>query len=416
MSDLMPCYGERTPPYTVVGGDGTRVETEEFGQQLDAMAGYWYNVLGANNEELMAIKRDGDIAGTPNHLYEQNTNPHAEHLASKLTDLIDTPNDALFVIYGCSGSMACENARKEAVKYHKAKGHARDELVFGAIRGGYHGSIEAQLDIIDPERNELVIRSPCYKSEEGIGEVVQSFEEQVKEIESDGRKVGGFFYEPVMGVRGAVELPESYIEPISQICRERDILLIADEVTTGMGRTGAWFASEHTGIEPDIMTLGKGFTGGYYPTSATVLDEKIVDALETLEEEGESYKKLHRRGNGLAGTPEGSALALQVIEILERDDERLLTEVREKGEYAFQRLQELESLEAVREVRGKGLLQAVDVRDSTLAGKVQEAMRDRGVNQLPEGRMIMFAPPYTIKREEIDTFVETTGSALETLQ
>lgn len=406
-SSMAPFYGPRDEHVlTVTGSEGHSIRTEEYGPLLDVMAGYWYNTLPAWEESLVKVKRSHD--GFSYHNYEGTRSKPAERLATKLTEYTGLEK----VIYGPSGSMACENARKAAVKYHQAKGVDKGDMVFGAISGGYHGSVGANLDIIDPAESELLIESPCYKSEEEMRDIADNFRDRVERLESAGKKVAGFNYEYVMGVRGAVELPPAYLEPIAETCREKDILLMADEVTTGFGRTGEMFGYQHTGIKPDTMTLGKGFTAGLYPTSATLVDESIKEAWDALVEQGQPYAKTHRRGNGMAGTPEGAAVAEKVFDILQRDDQAIVRSVKEKGEYALDKLKELETLDAVREVRGKGLLQAIDVDDSGLAGDVQDTLRRSGINMLPEGRMLMFAPPFSIRKQEIDFFAETVRRAL----
>ena len=258
------------------------------------------------------------------------------------------------------------------------------------------------LRIADPKRNPLVIESPAYKSQQDINSIVKDFEDRIKRYESQGFRVAGFFYEPIMGVRGAVELTREYLEPITEICRDKDVLLIADEVTTGIGRTGKLFGYEHTGIKPDIMVLGKGISAGYYPLSTTLVDQKIVDTWDKLLENGEAFGEIHSRGNGVAGTPEACAIGLKVLEIVQRDN--LIEEVRRKGEYALKKLKPIEDLDNVREVRGKGLLISVDVKDSKLAQHAKVEMRKRGINALPEGRMLMFCPSYLITENEIDLF------------
>lgn len=397
-SRIAPCYGEREPRLTITGGNSRFIETEEYGMLFDATAGYWYNILGMNHPELMEVKQK--YGGTAFHIYDENTNPKAEELANKLCELTDKEK----VIFGATGSGGCENARKEAVNYHRAKGYDEDDLLFATIKGSYHGSFGEMLKWIDPERNPVMIDAPIYDKKERINELVDDFREKVEKEESLGKKVSGFFYEPIMGVRGSVELTKEYIKDIAEICQENDILLIADDVTTGFGRTGKLFGYEHTGIIPDIICLGKGISAGHYPLSATLLNEKVVNAWDELLEKGEPYKKLHRRGNGIAGTIEGAALGLKVLEILERDN--LVSEVARKGEYALEKFKPLEELENVREVRGKGLLMAVDVKDSMLATQIKTKMREKGINAFPEGRMVMFCPAYTITEQEIDNFAE----------
>ncbi|MBI2138248.1 aspartate aminotransferase family protein [Candidatus Woesearchaeota archaeon] len=403
-SYLAPQFGPREPRLTIDSACGKHIKTREHGELFDATSGYWYAILGFGNPEMVAFKER--YAGNFTHTFGSVTNDFAETLAIRLIGLTDMES----VILSLSGSMANENARKEAVNYHRARGRPEKSLVFGAIKGGYHGSIGEMLRMVDPRANELVIESPCYKKSDEIAQIVGAFRTKFEAIEKSGRKVAGFFFEPVMGVRGAVFLPEDYLLPIAQICREKDILLIADEVTTGFGRTGKYFGCEHTGVKPDIVCLGKGISGGYYPLSATLVNKKIVEAWSRLESVGVPFHDIHSRGNSLAGTPEGCAAGLKVIELLGRDS--LVEEVARKGSYALEKLSSLRNCPHVRDVRGKGLLIAVDVENSALAGKIREEMLNRAIHFIPEGRMVMFVPAYPVTEEEIDNFTQSLDGVL----
>ncbi|MBI2147790.1 aminotransferase class III-fold pyridoxal phosphate-dependent enzyme [Candidatus Woesearchaeota archaeon] len=418
LSCIAPQFGHRDQPFTVIGGQGLFIETKEYGQLFDATAGYWYNILGMRHPELMSIK--AELGGVVSHLYEDWTNPWAEDLALRLCKMTGKQQ----AIFAATGSMACENARKEAVAYHLSKGRGEHDLLFAAINGGYHGSVGLMLDIADPRKNKVIINGPVVypnnasanNAFEEHKKYLSSFEDKIKEQEKKGKKVAAVFYEPVMGVRGAVELPKEYIRGIQAICSAYDILLIADEVTTGFGRTGVMFVSqqfEKDGIRPDIICLGKGLSAGHYPIAVTLVNEKIVESWKSLEGETErEFAYVHRRGNGIAGTPEGAAIGLQVINTLERDHLPELT--KQLGGYALRRLQPLTKLPNVRAVRGKGLLIAIDVKDSLYAKHIKERLRkEKKINMIPEGRMLMFCPAFTITHNDIDRVALSLEDVLE---
>ncbi len=361
-SRISPQFGSREHAFTVLSGEGMMISTKEHGTLFDAVAGYWYNILGMRHPELLDIKRK--IGGTATHLYEEYTNPFAEELAESICQRTSMSQ----LLFSATGSMACENARKEAVKYFQAKGKTEEELVF-------------------------------------------AIKQKIELAKSNGKTIAGFFYEPIMGVRGSVPLPEKYITGIAEICRQNDILLIADEVTTGIGRAGKFFYSGSFNIKPDILCFGKAISAGHYPVAVTLFNEKIIDAWNKLEERGIPYSKIHRRGNSITGTQEGCALGLKVLEILERDN--LIEQVNERGKYALEKLKKIEKYSDVREIRGTGLLIGIDIASSDLAKKtVTVKMRERGINILPEGRVIMFNPAYVISEEQIDNFVNTLSEVL----
>jgi len=404
-SYIAPQFGERDHPFTITGGEGLQIFTKEYGELFDSVAGYWYNVLGMRHPELLDVKQN--VGGIATHLYEEYTNPFAEKLAKQLCEKTSMSN----LVYSATGSMANENARKEAVHYHEAKGISSEQLVFVTIHGSYHGSVGEMLKWIDPKQNPYSIEEPIYEKTEHIGELIENYKENIENANSDGKTIAGFFYEPIMGVRGAVPLPSNYLEKIAEISQKHNILMIADEVTTGIGRTGTFLCSENFNFKPDIVCIGKAVSAGHYPVAATLFNQKIIDSWNELEKMGQSYSEIHRRGNSLVGTQEGSAISLKVLEILERDN--LLHEVNEKGKYAMDKLKEIEQNSNIREIRGKGLLIGIDISNSDLAkNHITPEMRNHGINVLAEGRVIMFNPSYLISREQIDYYVNTLNNIL----
>ena len=404
-SRIAPQFGSRDQTFTVLSGEGLMISTKEYGTLFDAVAGYWYNILGMRNPELLEVKRK--IGGTATHLYEEYTNPFAEELA----ELICKRTSMSQLLFSATGSMACENARKEAVKYFQAKGKLEEELVFVTIKGSYHGSVGEMLKWIDPEKNQYSIDAPIYEKRDQIDEIISDFKQKVELAKSNGKTIAGFFYEPIMGVRGSVPLPLEYMDGIAEICKQNDILLIADEITTGIGRAGKFFYSDSFSVKPDILCFGKAISAGHYPVAATLFNEKIIDAWDKLEEQGVPFSKIHRRGNSITGTQEACALGLKVLEIIERDN--LIQQVNERGKYALEKLKKLEKYSSVREIRGTGLLIGIDAVNSDLVkNTITPEMRKRGINILPEGRVIMFNPAYIISEDQIDNFVNVLSEVL----
>ena len=405
-SKIAPQFGSRNPPLTVIDGYGTSIVTKEYGKMFDAVAGYWYNVLGMRHPELLEVKQK--IGGITTHLYDEYTNPFAEDLSEILCKKTNTEN----VIFSATGSMANENARKEAIKYHQSKGIKEDEIVFSTIKGSYHGSVGEMLKWIDSEKNDLTIDEPIYDNILKIKSIINDFKEKIEIANKNGKVIGGFFFEPVMGVRGIVPLPDEYINNIAEICKKNDILLIADEVTTGIGRTGEFYYSRKFNFQPDIICMGKAISGVHYPIATTLVTKKITDAWEKIEKSGVPYYKIHRRGNSITGTQEGCALGLKVLEIIERDN--LIEQVRSRGKYALEKLEEIIHFKSVREIRGKGLLIGIDVENSDFAKKkIMPKMREKGINIFPEGRVITFNPAYLVTEKEIDMFVKNLLEVLE---
>ena len=404
-SKIAPQFGNREKTFTVLDGNGLEIRTKEYGILFDAVAGYWYNILGMRNPELVKIKQE--LGGVTTHLYEEYTNPFAEELAASMCKRTSMEQ----LVFSATGSMANENARKEAVKYHLAEGEKEEDLVFVTINGSYHGSVGEMLKLIDPERNKFSIEEPIYEKKHQSKQIIESFSEKIDLAKSRNKTVAGFFYEPIMGVRGSVPLPPEYINGIGKICRKNNIVMIADEVTTGVGRAGKFAYSQSFDEKADILCMGKAISAGHYPVAVTLINEKIVCAWDKLEEKGISYSKIHRRGNSITGTQEGCALGLKVLEILDRDN--LIEVVQKKGKYALEKLEKIKNYSNVREIRGTGLLIGIDVTSSTFAkNTITPQMRKRGINVLPEGRVIMFNPAYIVSEEQIDHFVNTLSEVL----
>jgi len=404
-SKIAPQFGNREKTFTVLDGNGLEIRTKEYGILFDAVAGYWYNILGMRNPELVKIKQE--LGGVTTHLYEEYTNPFAEELAASMCKRTSMEQ----LVFSATGSMANENARKEAVKYHLAEGEKEEDLVFVTINGSYHGSVGEMLKLIDPERNKFSIEEPIYEKKHQSKQIIESFSEKIDLAKSRNKTVAGFFYEPIMGVRGSVPLPPEYINGIGKICRKNNIVMIADEVTTGVGRAGKFAYSQSFDEKADILCMGKAISAGHYPVAVTLVNEKIVCAWDKLEEKGISYSKIHRRGNSITGTQEGCALGLKVLEILDRDN--LIEVVQKKGKYALEKLEKIKNYSNVREIRGTGLLIGIDVTSSTFAkNTITPQMRKRGINVLPEGRVIMFNPAYIVSEEQIDHFVNTLSEVL----
>jgi adenosylmethionine-8-amino-7-oxononanoate aminotransferase len=405
-SKIAPQFGNREKTFTVLDGNGLEITTKEFGVLFDGVAGYWYNILGMRHPELVKVKQE--LSGVTTHLYEEYTNPYAEELATSMCKRTSMEQ----LVFSATGSMANENARKEAVKYHLAQGHKEEDLVFATIDGSYHGSVGEMLRLIDPEKNEFTISAPIYEKKNQSNEIINSFEEKIENARIKNKIVAGFFYEPIMGVRGSIPLPSEYINGIGKICKKNDILMIADEVTTGVGRAGKFAYSQSFDEKPDIICMGKAISAGHYPVAITLFNEKIIDAWDKLEKKGMSFSKIHRRGNSITGTQEGCALGLKVLEILDRDN--LITQVKLKGKYALEKLKKLETFSNIREIRGTGLLIGIDVINSTFAKEIiTMEMRKNGINVLPEGRVIMFNPAYIVSEAQIDHFVDTLEKILQ---
>jgi ornithine--oxo-acid transaminase len=197
----------------------------------------------------------------------------------------------------------------------------------------------------------------------------------------------GFMVEPILGEGGVVLPPEGYLSAAAGICARHNILLIADEIQTGLGRTGKLFASAHEGVRPDVMIIGKALSGGFYPVSAVLTDKEVLGLFQPGD-----------HGSTFGGNPLGSAIGRAALQVI--IEENLVERSRELGAYFKGRLERIES-DLIKEVRGKGLFIGVELH--VAARPFAEALQERGILCKETHKTVLrFAPPLVITKDEID--------------
>ena len=206
-----------------------------------------------------------------------------------------------------------------------------------------------------------------------------------------------FLVEPIQGEGGVLMPPDGYLKEASAICKRHNVLLITDEIQTGLGRTGAMFASDHEGVRPDMITVGKALSGGFYPVSAVLADKEILGLFQPGD-----------HGSTFGGNPLGAAVARASLNVLV--DENLVERSKELGAYFKGRLERIESGH-IEEVRGKGLFIGVEL--NTPARPFAEALRERGILCKETHKTVLrFAPPLVISKDEIDWAMEHIEAVL----
>jgi adenosylmethionine-8-amino-7-oxononanoate aminotransferase len=207
--------------------------------------------------------------------------------------------------------------------------------------------------------------------------------------------------EPVIGVGGMIPPHEDYWPRVEEVLRRHGILLILDEVVTGFGRTGTWFAAEHWGgLHPDMIVTAKGLTSGYFPLGAVLLSDRVHDMLD-----GHAF----RHGFTYNGHPTGCAVALENLSIIER--EGLLERAAELGAHLLAGLKELERLPAVAEARGFGLMAGLELNVAD-AGELSDRVREAGVIVRATGQKLVLSPPLVIERDDLDVIIGVLGDEL----
>jgi acetylornithine aminotransferase len=391
---FMPNYG--LPPLALTRGEGCRVWDADGNEYLDLIAGIAVSSLGHGHPALTeAVSRQvTTLAHTSNlFLHEPEV-----LLAERLLRLLGDPGDPLpgaaatpaagKVFLSNSGTEANECALKLAIKYAKAEG--RSHVV--AAENGFHGRTMGALSIT----GKASIREPFGPYGLDVRFVPYGDAQALQEAVTE--ECAAVFLEPTQGEAGVVPAPEGYFAAARRICDATGALFVADEIQSGIGRTGAWFAHQHEGVLPDVLTLAKGLGGGL-PIGACV----------GLGRAGEIFAK-GDHGSTFGGNPVAAAAALAVLDTIERED--LLAHVTKVGELLAT------GLAAVRhpllaDVRGRGLWRAA-VLTGPAAGAVEEAARRSGflVNAV-QPDAVRLAPPLILGPEDAQSFVDAFPAILD---
>jgi L-2,4-diaminobutyrate transaminase len=419
--------GKIGDPTIIVGGKGIRIEDAQGHSYIDGFAGlYCVNIGYGRTEVAEAIARQAyNLAYY--HTYAAHTTEELATLADRLVRM--GPGKPSKVFFGLSGSDANETQAKLVWYYNNLRGQPKKKKIISRERG-YHGcsvisgsmtGMSFYHDHMDlPFPGILHTGTPHHYWGAEPGETEESFSRRrAEELEAliarEGPEtIGAFIAEPVLGTGGITPPPAGYWREIQKVLKRYDVLLIADEVICGFGRTGADFGSTLYEMEPDLVTVAKGLTSGYVPLSAAIVGEKVYAVMEEAADRVGAFS----HGYTYSGHPIAAAAANAVLDIVEK--ERLSERARTVGAHFQKRLKErFAQLEIVGEVRGVGLLGAVEfVADrqtkrrfdpqQKVGARISKAARDRGLiaRAMPHGDILGFAPPLVVSESEIDEIVD----------
>jgi putrescine aminotransferase len=350
----------------MVRGDGPYVWDSEGKRVLDGMSGLWTASVGHSRKELADAAYQQMLELPYYNTFFRTTHPSVVILSRKLAEL--APGDLSQVFYGSSGSESNDTAIRLIRHYWMLKGQPKRRVIISR-KNAYHGSTIAAGSMggmahVHAQTYPLYegfrhIMDPYWYGESEEGESLQDFgvraaralEDEILAVGPEN--VAAFAGEPVQGAGGVKVAPETYWPEIQHIVDKYGILLLADEVITGFGRLGTWFASEHYGIRPNLMTFAKAATSGYIPLSGVVVDDLIADALMAYEDD-------FNHGYTFSGHPVACAVALKNLEIIEQ--EKLVPRVKEFGAPALAAvLAKFKDHPLVGEVRSVGLLGAIEL-------------------------------------------------------
>jgi putrescine aminotransferase len=417
----------------ITRADGVYLWDSEGHKIIDGMSGLWCVQIGYGNNEVADAGCEA-LHTLPyyNHFFKT-TNPYTAELSAKLATLLPEGHDR--VLFASSGSEANDTALK-LIRYYWNLKKKPQKKIHLSRELAYHGvtMAAASLSGLTPMHPQFDLPLEGFQKvptpywfgahAKGHGDIApeefgvliaQKLEERILEIGAD--RVASFSAEPVQGAGGVIFPPSTYWAEINRICKKYDVLLHADEVITGFGRTGEWFGSITYGIEPDIMTMAKGLSSGYQPISAISLGARMGGSITNANEE-----LVH--GYTYSGHPVASAVALKNLEVMEKL--KLVPRVsNDIGPYLQRRLKEtFTGHPIVGEVRGVGLLAAIELVPDP---KKREFFQDSGnigthcrnycfssglISRAIRDTMVL-APPLTISESEVEEIVTKLKAAID---
>jgi adenosylmethionine-8-amino-7-oxononanoate aminotransferase len=423
---------QQSPPDIIVRGEGSWIWDIDGHRLVDGVAGLWTVNLGFGRAEIReAIVAQLDELAYYN-VFRGTTHPRAIELSERVVGLMQ-PDGVAAVLFSNGGSDAVEGAMKLARQYWKIRGEA-DRTKFISLRQGYHGvhfggmSVNGNTNFRRPYEPLLpgcfhvdtpwVYRNPYTEDPQRLGEICAQLLE--REIVFQGPDtVAAFIAEPVQGAGGVIVPPANYWPLVRKVCDRYGVLLIADEVVTGFGRTGHWFGTRLWGVRADIWCLAKGISSGYVPLGATAVSGAIAQAFT----EADSAHGTITHGYTFSAHPVAAAAALATLDILER--EAVMENAARQGQYLNERLAAMaRRYPLVGDARGIGLMACLElVADKAsrtplprgareVTAVAREAYR-RGAMVRTSGGNIILSPALTIERAQVELLCDAIEGALK---
>ena len=387
--------------------ENTYIILEDDIKLIDGMSSWWSAIHGYNHPKLNeALKAQVEIM--PHIMFGGLAHEKASVLSKYLVDLT-----GLNSVFLCdSGSVSVEVALKTAILYQKAKG--KEKYKFLALNNAYHGDTLGAMSVCDQKNSmhslygeylpkHIFCKTPTLGFDADYSEAIEDLE---KKLEKYHNEIAAFIFEPIVQGAGGMRIYNpNYLKQAQELCKKYDILMIADEIATGFGHTGKMFAVEHANIKPDIMTVGKGLTGGYMTMAAMITSKEVSDAISN----SEIGVLMH--GPTFMANPLACSVAIASIEELIQNNWQ--ERVEKIQNIFFEELANAKDLKLVKSIRNIGAIGVIELNDEFYAQKIQDYCVSKGVWIRPFGKLIYSIVAYVISEEDLRKIVQTMIEAIK---
>ncbi|MGE9550747.1 adenosylmethionine--8-amino-7-oxononanoate transaminase [Erwinia amylovora] len=398
------------PVYPVVAARGTSLQLDDGRELVDGMSSWWAAIHGYNHPRLNQAM-SAQIEQMSHVMFGGITHPSAVTLCRKLVEM--TPEGLECVFLADSGSVAVEVSMKMALQYWQARGERRQRFL--TLRNGYHGDTFAAMSVCDPQNSmhslyqgylpsHLFAVAPTCRFDDDWQE--KDIEDFARLIRLHASELAAVILEPVVqGAGGMRFYHPAYLQRVRELCDQHNVLLIADEIATGFGRTGKLFACEHAGISPDILCVGKALTGGTLTLSATLTTREVANTISN----GEAGCFMH--GPTFMGNPLACAVAAESLAMLQENQWQ--QQVARIEALLRTALLPLKDKAEVADARVLGTIGVIETHRPVNMARLQAFFVQRGVWIRPFGRLIYLMPPYIIQPEALARLTDAIAEAVE---